>query len=174
MLIEEQLDDTIIEKNIDSTYVKYDRITEEVILGGYYDKATKKGPNEFVEQHLTAKIISNKLPTLLMSFGFTFLLSMIIVESLVLKSEALVSLLVKIISLVWNAFIAIRYGKQLCYSVILKDIRFRKGLITEYKKWLLQEAELTKKEEQVNDRPKQIIGTVGENTEVHTDSVQTN
>lgn len=168
LLIEEQLQEDIIEKTIDTTFVKYDRITESIILGGYYEKQSNKGPNEFVEQYLTFKIVKHKTPALLLSFGFTFLLSMVVVESLVFKTNALASLLVKVASLIWNAFIAIRYGKQLCDTTILKDIRFRKGLITEYDKWVIQEANKVKpqieQKEELPDGTTSPIGITGKNT----------
>ena len=171
--IEEQLDEDFVENNIDKLYVKYDKITESVILGGYYDSDSSGKANEYIETHLSRKIVLHKLPTLLLSFGFTFFLSLIVIETIVFKTNAIVALLVKLVALVWNTFVALRYGKQLCDTTILKDIRFRRGLITEYDKWLIQEAsKVNTKQEEHSNGTNEITRTIREDIEVHTDSVQ--
>lgn len=175
-LIEEQLLDEYIEKNIDNDFVKYDKITEAVIIGGYYDKGEGKGPNEYIEKNLSGKIVAHKIPTLCISFGLTFFLSLIVVESLMFKTDAIVSVCVKFASLIWTAFSSLRYGKELCDTVILRDIRFRKGLITEYDKWVLQQVQEQEEKENARKHGPNVhdktTGTTRKESEVHTDSIQ--
>ncbi len=147
MLLEEQLDPEYIEKNIDNMHVKYKRISESIILGGYYEDEEKNGPNEYVTKNLGGKILAYKLPKIIMSFGWTFMLSMIIFDLTNFNVNAIMSITTKLGTLAWNAYTATRYAKQLTETTIIKDIRFRKGIVTEYEKWLDQEAERQKEEQ---------------------------
>lgn len=139
-LLEEQLSDEFIEKNIDVIHVKYKKVTESVILGGYYEDEDKNGPNEFVTNNLTGKVLRYKVPKILMSFGWTFMLSMVMFEFTSFNVNAIINIATKLGTLAWNAYTASRYAKELTQTTIIKDIRFRRGIIMEYKKWIEQQA----------------------------------
>ena len=51
----------------------------------------------------------------------------------------LLSIFVKCITLLFQAFTTIRYANEWNQTVTLKDIRFRRGIISEYNIWLTQE-----------------------------------
>ena len=150
--LEEQLSDDFIEKNLSKIQVNYKQVTDSIILGGYYNKAQKNGPNDFIEGNLSAKIVSYKVPRLFVSFGFIFLISSIVFDAVQFNVGGLINLATKIGTIVWNAYTAMRYAKRLSNTVVLKDIRFRVGIITEYRKWIKQEA--TQKQERPEEEIK--------------------
>lgn len=141
LLLEEQLEEEFIQKNIDVLHVKFKKVTESVILGGYYDDEERNGPNEFVTKNIGGKILAYKLPKILLSFGWTFMLSMIIFDLTSFNVNAIMSIATKLGTLAWNAYTATRYAKELTETTIIKDIRFRRGIIVEYRKWIGQKVQ---------------------------------
>lgn len=139
-MYEEQLDEELIENTIDTTPVKYDRVTIGTLLSEYYSDDEDAGPNEFVEKHENVQIVKYRIPKLLFSFGFTFLLSSIIFDAIVFNSAGLMSLTIKIFTLLFNMWSSTMYAKKHSLKITLHDARFRKGVLMEYDKWLKQEA----------------------------------
>ena len=62
-----------------------------------------------------------------------------IIVSFTFNASTIISVLVKSITLLFQAFTTIRYANEWNETVTLKDIRFRKGLIIEYETWVIQE-----------------------------------
>jgi len=139
-MYEEQLDDKLIEDIIDTTPVKYDRVTIGTLLSEYYSDDEEAGPNEFIEKHENTQIVKYRVPKLFFSFGFTFLLSSIIFDAIVFNSAGLMTLTIKIFTLLFNMWSSTMYAKKHANRITLHDARFRKGVLMEYEKWINQEA----------------------------------
>ena len=140
MSLEEQLTKEYIEKVIDIKLIKYDKITSEIILGGFYKDSDNDSPNDFITKNPDAKVIKHKVPQLLLSFSLMFILSSFVFGGLVFNTNTIVNFCIKVLILIWNSYTALRFAKDFAQSVTLKDTRFRKGIILEYEKWLQQEA----------------------------------
>lgn len=138
--LEDQLTDEYINKNIDIKYVKYDKVTSSVILGGFYKHFDSAKANEFVTKNPDAKIAQHKIPQIFGSFAIMFVLSSLVFGAFDFSITALINMFIKLLALVWNSYTALRYARTFSQSVTLKDTRFRKGIILEYEKWLNQEA----------------------------------
>lgn len=160
LLIEDQLRKDFIEKNIDIKLIKYDKITSEIILGGFYKDSSKYGPNDFITKHPEAKVAKQKIPQLLTSFAVMFFLSSLVFGEITFNTNTIINFCIKVLVLVWNSYTSLRFAKDFSQSVTLKDTRFRKGIILEYEKWLQQEAakvlEQDKTEVLKKENPKQI------------------
>lgn len=140
MFLEEQLTKDYIEKNIDIMILNYDKVTANILLGGYFQDKDRFSPNEFITKHPNKKVLKYKLPQLLYSFAATFIMSSLIFDGFVFDATSILNLVVKILVLIWNVYTTIRYAATFTQTVTLKDSRFRKGVIVEYRKWLQQEA----------------------------------
>lgn len=138
--LELQLTDEYIETHIDIMVLTYDRVTANVILGGYFQDSDKFSPNEFITKNPNKKVLKYKLPQLLYSFAITFLMSSLVFDSFKFDFTSIINLITKILILIWNCYTTIRYASTFTKTVTLKDSRFRKGVIVEYRKWLQQEA----------------------------------
>lgn len=137
-LLEKQLTDQYIKANIDTTKVNYDRVTSAVVLGGYYAKDENSQVNDFVTKNKGWKATRENLPSILFGFAMTTLSSSIIV-SFAFNQAQIVPIIVKCFTLVFQAFMTIRYANEWNQTVTLKDIRFRKGIVNEYEHWVIQE-----------------------------------
>ena len=159
-LLEKQLTDTYIKQNIDTTKVDYDKISSAIILGGYYSKDENKYANEFITKHKGSKMARENAPRLLFGFAMTCFASSIIV-SFAFDVSMILSIFVKCITLLFQAFTTVRYANEWNETVTLKDIRFRKGVITEYHNWIKQEyaRQLAEKQEPKKD-PKSIVNSL--------------
>lgn len=156
--IEEQLNPDYIENNIDIKYVKYDKITSEIILGGFYKDSDNRNPNEFITKNPEVKVAKHKIPQLLYSFALMFLLSSFVFGEIVINTNSIINFCIKVLILLWNTYTSLRFAKDFALSVTLKDTRFRKGLILEYEKWLAQEAAKAKEvKEETEDDSRRII-----------------
>lgn len=140
LLIEDQLTKEFIEKNIDVKIIPYDKITSEIILGGFYKDSDNNRPNEFITKHPEAKVAKHKIPQLLSSFALMFFLSSFVFGDITFNTNTILNFCIKILVLIWNSYTSLRFAKDFAQSVTLKDTRFRKGIILEYEKWLQQEA----------------------------------
>ena len=138
--LEEQLDETYIEENIDKLFIRYDKVTTNILFGGFYQSKDNDSPNDFITKHQASKIAKYKIPQLLYSFAITFVLSSLVFDGFAFNATNLINLSIKIMVLLWNCYTTLRYAETFSYSVTLKDSRFRKGVILEYEKWLQQEA----------------------------------
>lgn len=140
-MYEEQLDKDLIEKIIDSQYVKYDKITTNTILNDYYSKGSDAQVNDYVTKNETGQIARFRIPTLLLSFGFTFLLTSLVMDSVKLNWMALITISSKLLSITWNVFTSYRYAKKHFKGITLHDMLFRRSIINEYEKWVIQQAD---------------------------------
>jgi len=153
-MYEEQLDPKLIEQIIDIKYVKYDKITSAVILNEYYSKGNDAQVNEFITKNETYQIARYRVPLLILSFGFTFLLTSLVLDSIRLNWIALITISAKLLTIAWNVFTSYRYAKKHFTTITLHDALFRRSIIAEYDKWLGQEAakiEEQPKEEVTNE-----------------------
>ena len=84
-----------------------------------------------------------------------------IIVSFSFDASMILSIFVKCITLLFQAFTTIRYANEWNETVTLKDIRFRKGVITEYHSWIKQEyaRQLAEKQEPKKD-PKSIVNSL--------------
>lgn len=137
-LLEKQLTDDYIKKNIDTTKVNYDKVSASIVLGGYYEKDSNRFVNEFITKHKTAKATKENLPRLLFGFAMTCLATSIVV-SLNFNTQMILPILVKCVTLTFQAFVTVRYANDWNQTVTLKDMRFRRGITQEYSNWVVQE-----------------------------------
>jgi hypothetical protein len=158
--LEKQLTDDYIKKNIDTTKVAYDKISSAIALGGYYSKEDNKYANEFITKNKSGKMAREQAPHLLFGFAMTCFSSSLII-SFAFDASSIIPILVKCITLLFQAYTTIRYANEWNQTVTLKDIRFRKGVITEYNNWIKQEylRQQTEKQEQKRD-PKSIVNSL--------------
>lgn len=140
-MYEEQLEPDVIEAIIDFQYVKYDRVTTATILNDYYDKGSDAQVNEYITKDETGQIARYRIPLLVLSFGFTFMITSLVLDSIQLNWVALITISTKLLSIVWNVFTSYRYAKKHFKNITLHDVLFRRSIITEYDKWLVQEAD---------------------------------
>ena len=144
-ILEKQLTDDYIKKNINTTKVVYDKISASVILGGYYDKDENKYVNEFITKHKSLKAAKENLPRLLFGFAMTCFATSIVV-SLSFNTSMILPILTKLITLLFQAFMTVKYANEWNETVTIKDMRFRKGIVKEYDNWTKQEYERQQKE----------------------------
>lgn len=158
--LEKQLTDEYIKKNIDTTRVDYDKISSAIALGGYYSKEESRFANEYITKNKSGKMAREQAPHLLFGFAMTCFSSSLII-SFAFDASSIVPILVKCITLLFQAYTTIRYANEWNQTVTLKDIRFRKGVITEYNNWIKQEyiRQQTEKKEQKKD-PKSIVNSL--------------
>lgn len=158
--LEKQLTDDYIKKNIDTTKVEYDKISSAIALGGYYSKEDNRYANEFITKNKSGKMAREQAPHLLFGFAMTCFSSSLII-SFAFDAASIVPILVKCITLLFQAYTTIRYANEWNQTVTLKDIRFRKGVITEYNNWIKQEyvRQQTAKQEAKKD-PKSIVNSL--------------
>lgn len=140
-IYEEQLSKEFIENNIDKIYVKYDKITLGILLSEYYVKANNIQVNDFITKNESGRIAKFRIPTLIFSFGFTFVATSLILDSIRLNWIALITITAKLLTIIWNMFTSYRYAKKHFNAVTLHDILFRRSIISEYKKWLQEQSE---------------------------------
>lgn len=163
--LEVQLTQEWIKEHINSIAIDYDEITLDVVLGGIISKGDNEQANDYVTKRKGWKLFRDKAPIMLFSFGFSTFAGAIIVD-LALNSSAWLNILVKSMTLIWNTFMTIRYAKNWTQRVTLKDIRFRKGVTTEYNKWIEQEAS---KQPKVD--PKEVLKSAEIKTDVQLPAV---
>lgn len=132
-----QLDPSWIDKNISTLSVRYDKVTYDIILGGFYTK-NSDGVNPFITKHKTWKMIKDRAPSMLLSFGIMSLVSAMVLE-IAYSPNAVLQLVVKLLALLWNIYTALRYSEVWIQTVTLKDIRFRWGIVAEYNAWVVEE-----------------------------------
>lgn len=153
-MYEEQLDKDLIERIIDTKFVKYDKITTSTLLSEYYNKGSEARVNDYITTNESGQIARFRIPTLLISFGFTFLLTSLVLDSIRLNWMALITISAKLLSICWNVFTSYRYAKKHFVNITLHDMLFRRSIISEYDKWVLETAGITE------DKPKSNIPEV--------------
>jgi hypothetical protein len=137
-------DPEIIKKNaqilqtIENKNIQYDRITSGVILGGFYSREENEQVNDFVSKNKAWTVIKERGPLLLLGLGFTTLTSTFVLN-IIFTPSAIVPILTKLIVLLWQVILIMRYAKGYFQKTYLKDIRWRKGVIEECERWLEQE-----------------------------------
>lgn len=137
-ILENKIDNNYIDKNINSIFVKYDKITANLILGGIFNKNSNYCANDFIEKYKTGKIIKDRLPFLLLSFGITTFASSILFQ-IVFNVEAVLPFLINSLSLIWQIIITSKYSEDYNQEITLKDIRFRSGIVKEFGQWVKQQ-----------------------------------
>lgn len=150
IIIEEKLSKEWLKKNLHLTRVDYDKITSGLILGGYFSEEENGQANEFITKNKVKRVAKDKLSTLLLSFGISSFASCLVLN-FQFTASGMINVIVKCLILCWHTFMTIRYANDWTIQVTLKDIRFRKGLIQEYEKWIIQEAKA------LEETPKEVI-----------------
>lgn len=145
-ILEEQLTKKWLDKNLETTEVKFDHITASVILGGIFNKIDNFSANDYVTKHAGLIVVRDKAPVILFSFAITCLISSVVVDFAFTPSD-FISFFTKLFVLCYNTFVTVRYANNYNQSVTLKDIRFRKGIVKEYNMWVEQEAQKAEKTE---------------------------
>ncbi len=135
-MYEEQLQPEIIEKIIDTQFVRYDKVTVNILLSDYYTKKGDNQVNDYVTKDETGQIARFRIPTLILSFGFTILITSLVLDSVNFNWIALITIASKLLSVVWNMFTSYRYAKKHFKNITLHDILFRMSIINEYYKWI--------------------------------------
>lgn len=138
--LEEMLKTNVIEHKVKTSKIKYDKVTSSIILGGFYSKYDNDSPNEFITKFGTEKVIFKKLSTLMFSFAIMTFLSSFIFGPAEFNMGALINFITKLFMLLWHTLTTVRTASSYCKEVVLKDIRLRRGWVSEYRKWLSQEA----------------------------------
>lgn len=139
-MYEEQLDPELIERIIDMQYVRYDKVTTGTILSEYYNKGFDKQVNDYVTKSENGEIARFRIPLLILSFGFTFLVTSLVLDGIRINWIAFITIATKLLTITWNIFTSYRYAKKHFKNVTLHDALFRRSIIVEYRKWLEQEA----------------------------------
>jgi hypothetical protein len=142
--LEKQLKKDWVDKNLEKTYVKYDKVTADIVIGGYYNKKNNQFENDFIVKNKGWKIAKDRLPMMLFGTGVVCFISSI-AFTIVFDWDAIMPILSKLLILIWQAILTIKYADDFCNSIILKDIRFRNGIVNEYDSWVLQELKRTQK-----------------------------
>lgn len=163
--LEYQLTDEWEKKNLPLLKINYDKVTSSIILSGVYSKMENNSPNEFITKNKSAKVVREKLPQLLVSFSVTLLTSSLLIN-FVFNASAILNLITKTAVLCWNTFMTIRYANAWKLEVTLKDIRWRRGILTEYNKWLKEEVDKIKEHNAKTN--KALTSIVGEDEKVIT------
>jgi len=126
--------------NIDNFKIKYDKVTSDLILGGDFHSQKLDDEDSFVTKSKGWKVVKDKLPSMLISFGLMTFASSVFVD-LSYNDTFVLNSLVKLVSLFWNIGQMIPYGEAYFITVVLKDMRFRKGVIQEYDTWVKKKVE---------------------------------
>ena len=158
MILEEKLSKEWMDKNLPFLLVHYDKITSSLVLGGVFSDKDNASPNDFITKDKSTKLIKDKIATLLLSFGVSSFASALILD-ISFTTTGMLNVMVKCMVLIWHTFTTIRYANDWTQQVTLKDIRFRKGIVMEYEKWLTQEAAKTleqDKEDIINRSQKEV------------------
>lgn len=134
-----QLSDEYIANELPKKFVKYDRLSIGVILSGFYSTVELENPNDFVTKNKTARILKDKVPSMLVSFAFSSMISSLLINFR-FDASAFLDILGSVLTLIYNTFVTIKYAENYCNEVTLNDIRFRKGTIVDYERWLIREA----------------------------------
>lgn len=144
-----KLEPSWIEKNIDGLDISYDRINAAIILSGYYSKEENTSANDFITKDAKRRVVRDRGPLLLLSFGFSAFVGTIAIQ-LIFDASAFVSSLVKSIVLVYQMYLTHRYSLRFNEVVTLHDMRFRRGTVKEYENWVKGQVseEQLKKEQQ--------------------------
>ena len=147
-MYEEQLNESLIEKIIDNEFVRYDKITTDVLLSEYYDNSSKQTTNDFVTKNEQGQIARYRIPKLILSFGFMLLISSLVLDNYQFNLMSLITISSKLLTIAANSYTSYRYAKKHAVSITLHDMLFRRSIIIEYDKWLTEEAEKATIEEE--------------------------
>lgn len=154
-IIEEKLTREWLDKNLPLMRVEYDKITSGLILGGYFSDEENSQANEFITKHKAKRVAKDKLSTLLLSFGISSFASCLVLN-FEFTASGMINVIVKCLILCWHTFMTIRYANDWTIQVTLKDIRFRKGLIQEYEKWIIQEVKAQEEAKQLEESKQEL------------------
>lgn len=171
-MYEEQLNADLIERIIDNEFVNYDRVTTDTLLSEYYSKNSGLTANDFITKNESSRIVMYRVPRLLLSFGFMILISSLLLDGITFNWLALITIASKLLSIAWNTYTSYRYAKKHAVSVTLHDMLFRKSIIVEYEKWLVEEASKTAIPVVKEEIPDGLRNTTSEVSDVHEPVIQ--
>lgn len=140
-MLELKLTDEWIEKNIEKVSVKYDQVTIDTVISGYLPKTKKQRQdlvNDYVTKSKEVKIVKERFPILLITFGVFMLLSSFII-SFEFNATVYTNFAVKIFAILWNVYMSIRYSESFNKEVTLKDVMFQYGVVLEYRAYVKKE-----------------------------------
>jgi hypothetical protein len=138
MYYEERIKPEWIEENIDNVSCTFDMVTAGVVLGGVYSKDSEVSPNDFITKYTETKVARDKAPSLLVSLAISSMVGSIAIN-LIWNDTTILNILIKIFVLLYNTYSAFNYANDWTQKITLKDIRFRRAIIFEYRTWLKQE-----------------------------------
>jgi hypothetical protein len=154
MYYEERIQPKWIDQNIDNVSCEFDMVTAGVILGGVYSKNEDVSPNDFITKNTETKVARDKAPSLLATLALSSMVGSIAIN-FIFNDTTLLNIIVKILVLLFNTYNAFNYANDWTMKITLKDIRFRRAVIFEYKTWLEQQKLLIKQEATNDGRIKQ-------------------
>jgi hypothetical protein len=151
MYYEERIQPKWIDQNIENVSCEYDMVTAGIILGGIYNKRDDVSPNDFITKNTESKVARDKAPTLLASLAISSLVGSIAVN-LIFNDATLINIMTKVLVLLFNTYNAFNYANDWTLKITLKDIRFRRAVIFEYKTWLEQQKKVLQQEANNNGK----------------------
>ena len=138
------LDPDYINNTINKRIVKYNTITDSLVFSGIpTDEKTK----DYVTKHKIGKVVLDLIPKFSLSLGMTFILASI---TPTLKDGITAAMIyntaTKLLTMLTQIYFAINYSNKYNQEVILHDIKFRYGVITDYEMWFTCKSKSTTKE----------------------------
>lgn len=127
------LDETYIENTIDKMHIKYNGISDSLIFSGV---TVNKDNKDYITKHKAFKVAKDLAPKYLISFGLSLLVSSVIPDFKDgITAAIIIKTAIKIFTMASQIFFAVDYSNLYNNTVILHDIKFRYGIITDYKMW---------------------------------------
>jgi len=138
--LEDRSNEKWLRANIKHIKVTYDEIDINVVVSGSFPKNSNKvrQVNEFVTKGKGWKLFRSRIPIIVLITGiFMFVSSMILQFEFGVTFWANTG--IKIMSMAWNIFIAIRFKEEWNQTVTLTDIMFQDGMVKEYRNYVKRE-----------------------------------
>jgi len=139
MYYEERIKPEWIDKNIDNVSCTFDMVTAGVVLGGVYSKESDISPNDFITKYTETKVAKDKAPSLLVTLAISSMVGSLAIN-LIWNDATLINITIKIFVLLYNTYSAFNYANDWTQKITLKDMRFRRAVVFEYRTWLQQES----------------------------------
>lgn len=138
--LEDRTNEEWLKQNIKYIKVNYDEIDINVVVSGAFPKNSNKvrQVNEFVTKGKGWKLFKSRIPMIVLITGiFMFISSMILQFEFGATFWANTG--IKIMSMAWNIFLAIRFKEEWNQTVTLTDIMFQDGMVKEYRNFVKRE-----------------------------------
>jgi len=123
---------------LDNKNILYDRITANVVFGGYFSKEENEQANDFITKDKAFTVVKDRGPSILLGFAIAALTGSFGL-TLIFNDQALVGIVTKIIILLGQGLYTVRYSTKYFETTILKDMRWRRGVVKECEAWLAQQ-----------------------------------